>query len=134
VSIAVEGERPRPGHVYFSAQRLHLEIGTDGRLHHSAAAPLDGHRPSVTVTFRSVARAFPGACAVVLLTGMGSDGLEGMREVQACGGVTIAQDEASCVVYGMSKTAIDQGLARHIEPLGSIAERLQEVVGSHGKR
>jgi two-component system chemotaxis response regulator CheB len=86
---------------------------------------VNSHRPSVDVLFRSVAQEFgPGAIAV-LMTGMGDDGAEGMAEVKAAGGLTIAQDEDSSVVYGMPKAAIERGHASRVVSLEALANTLQ---------
>jgi two-component system, chemotaxis family, protein-glutamate methylesterase/glutaminase len=83
-------------------------------------ATVNGHRPSVDVLFRSLAREFGPDGVAVLMTGMGEDGADGMGEVRARGGTTIAQNEESCVVYGMPRAAIERGHASRILPLESI--------------
>jgi len=79
------------------------------------------HRPSVDVTFRSVARVAGANAIGVLLTGMGSDGAQGLLALRQAGARTIAQDEASCVVFGMPKAAVDLDAAERVLPLGEIA-------------
>jgi two-component system chemotaxis response regulator CheB len=86
---------------------------------------VNGHRPSVDVLFRSVAQELGSAAVAVLMTGMGEDGAEGMGAVKAAGGLTIAQTELSCVVYGMPKAAIERGYATRIVPLDAMANTLQ---------
>lgn len=95
------------------------------------AGPLvSRHRPSVDIMFRSVAR-FAGRNAVgVILTGMGSDGAGGMREMKDAGAATIAQDEASCVVYGMPKEAVARGGVDHILPLAAIPAKILELAAA----
>jgi two-component system chemotaxis response regulator CheB len=88
-------------------------------------ARVNGHRPSVDVLFRSVAEEFGGQTIAVLMTGMGDDGAEGMGAVRAAGGMTIAQSEDSCVVFGMPKAAIDRGYAVRVVPLDAISNTLQ---------
>lgn len=78
--------------------------------------------------FRSAASRFPGRSMAVILTGMGSDGALGMRLLKRHGCFTIAQDEASCVVYGMPKAVVDSGVADAVLPLGSIAARITSFV------
>ncbi len=124
VKIAQVGESPLPGIIYFPAEKKHLELDSQGRFTYSVFPPLDGHRPSVTVTFKSVANFYGRATAGVLLTGMGRDGAEGMRAIASTGGITIAQDEKSCVVFGMPKEAIALGAVKHILPLQEIAPLL----------
>jgi two-component system chemotaxis response regulator CheB len=88
-------------------------------------APVNGHRPSVDVLFRSVAREYGNAALAVLMTGMGDDGAAGMGAVQAAGGHTYAQDLASCVVDSMPKSAIDRGFADRVIALSNLAGILQ---------
>jgi two-component system chemotaxis response regulator CheB len=87
-------------------------------------AEVKGHRPSVDVLFSSLAREFGSDGVAVLMTGMGEDGADGLGEIQAHGGVTIAQNEESCVVFGMPRTAIERGYASKILPLESIPDAL----------
>jgi two-component system chemotaxis response regulator CheB len=131
--IARPGEVPLGGHVYFPAEDTHLVVDREGRLQASREPPVDGHRPSVTVTFRSVASHYGAAAAAVLLTGMGRDGGAGMLSVAEAGGLTIAQDEASCVIFGMPKHAIDLGAARRILPAAGIAAALIKTVSAHSE-
>jgi len=83
--------------------------------------PVNGHRPSVDVLFKSVAEEFKERSVAVLMTGMGEDGASGMGQVKAAGGTTIAQDEASCVVFGMPKAAIEHSYAMRVVPLEELA-------------
>ncbi len=124
IAIAQEGELPRAGTVYFAPDKYHLELNSQGRFVYSATPPVGGHCPSITVTFKSVANFYGRATAGVLLTGMGRDGAEGMQAVARIGGLTIAQDEASCVVFGMPKEAIALGAAQYILPINDIAPML----------
>jgi two-component system chemotaxis response regulator CheB len=82
------------------------------------------HIPSIDVTMRSAARSRPGRVLGILLTGMGEDGADGMATIRAGGGVTIAESEASCVVYGMPRAAVRRGGASLVLPLEEIAEVL----------
>ena len=86
---------------------------------------VNGHRPSVDVLFKSVAEEFGSKSVAVLMTGMGDDGAHGMGEVKAAGGMTIAQSEDSCVVFGMPKAAIDRGYAVRVVGLDVLANTLQ---------
>lgn len=124
VKIASAGEWPKAGTVYFPPERLHLELDSQGRFSYSSAPPMSGHRPSVTVTFNSVAKYYGKAAVGVLLTGMGRDGADGMQAIASVGGLTIAQDEKTCVVFGMPKEAIALGAVHHILPINEIAPLL----------
>jgi two-component system chemotaxis response regulator CheB len=95
---------------------------------------VNGHRPSADVLFRSVAEEFGSQSLAVLMTGMGDDGAEGMGAVKAAGGMTIAQNEESCVVFGMPKAAIDRGYALRVVPLDAMASTLQVQCGRDRKR
>ncbi|MGC9528273.1 MAG: chemotaxis-specific protein-glutamate methyltransferase CheB [Limnospira sp.] len=128
VQIARAGELPRGGTVYFAPEGRHLEFDRNGRFLYSSSPPLGGHRPSVTVTFNAVARFYGSHCLGVLLTGMGRDGADGMATIAQSGGVTVAQDEGSCVVFGMPREAIALGAARYILPVGAIATLLLNSV------
>ncbi|MBW4574697.1 MAG: chemotaxis-specific protein-glutamate methyltransferase CheB [Aphanothece sp. CMT-3BRIN-NPC111] len=124
VKIAPQGELPRPGTIYFAPERRHLELNSQGKFIYSATPPVSGHCPSVTVTFKSIANFYGRASAGVLLTGMGRDGADGMEAIARAGGLTIAQDETSCVVFGMPKEAIALGAAQYILPINDIAPML----------
>lgn len=134
VRIARPGEFPFPGTIYFPGEGTHLKIDIGGKFVSSTEPPLDGHRPSISVTMRSVAHYYGSAAAGVLLTGMGRDGADGMRIIAQAGGVTIVQDEASSVVYGMPKQAIELGAASCIVPLDEIADTLMSVVNGKGNQ
>lgn len=124
VKIANIGELPQRGNIYFPAERRHLELNCQGRFVHSATPPVGGHCPSVTVTFKSIASFYGRAALGILLTGMGRDGADGMQAIFQAGGITIAQDEASSVVFGMPKEAIALGVVQHILPVTSITPYL----------
>lgn len=86
------------------------------------------HRPSVDVMMTSVAQSYAGRCLGVIMTGMGQDGLEGIREMKKTGAKTLAQDEESCVVYGMPKAVVDAGLADKVVSLSSMAGEIVNMV------
>jgi two-component system chemotaxis response regulator CheB len=94
----------------------------------SAAAPVGSFRPSATHLFQSAAAAFGGRTVAVILTGMGDDGVAGLRAVHSAGGLVIAQDEGTSVVYGMPREAARAGVVNVVLPLPEIAQRLVEVV------
>ena len=128
VKIAQAGELPLPGTIYFPQERAHLEIDQSGRLQCSNKAPVDGHRPSVTATFTSVAEYCGDGAVGVLLTGMGNDGARGMQAIFEAGGLTIAQNEESSVVFGMPKEAIALGAVKYVLPLNKIPFMLPELL------
>ena len=131
VKIAQPGEQPLRGIVYFPQEGTHLEVDRSGRLVCSHKAPIDGHRPSVTATFRSVADYCGEAAIGILLTGMGSDGAQGMQHMFEAGGVTICQNEETSVVFGMPKQAIALGAAKYVLPVDKIASMLPEILAAN---
>jgi two-component system, chemotaxis family, protein-glutamate methylesterase/glutaminase len=121
VKVAEEGDAIVPRRVLFTPEDMHLVVQAGGRVHLSDAAPVNGHRPSIDVTFKSVARCYGARSAGILLTGMGADGAEGLLAIRQAGGVTMAQDEASCTVFGMPRAAIEMGAAQQVlSPAGLI--------------
>lgn len=132
VKEARDGDTVSPGSAIIAAGNYHLLLDRSGAVYQARvkSGPLvSRHRPSVDILFRSVAR-FAGRNAVgVILTGMGSDGSGGMKEMKDSGAVNIAQDEASCVVYGMPKEAVSKGGVDHILPLQAIPAKILELAG-----
>lgn len=128
IKIAVQGESPQPGVVYFPPERHHLEINSRGQISLAPGAPVAGHCPSVTVMFKSVAAYYRRSAVGVLLTGMGRDGADGLQAMAQAGSLTIAQDEATCVVFGMPKEAIALGAAQQVLSLPAIAPFLLNQV------
>jgi two-component system chemotaxis response regulator CheB len=125
VKEAEEGDRIAPGRALIAPGNRHLAVHRSGA--HYQARLLDGppvsrHRPSVDVLFRSAAQAAGRNAVGVILTGMGDDGAAGLLEMRQAGAHTIAQDEASCVVFGMPKEAIALGAAAEVLPLDRVAE------------
>jgi two-component system chemotaxis response regulator CheB len=125
VCEATDRQRLEPGCAYVAPGNFHLSvkrIGTAFEARIDQAPPVNRHRPSVDVLFDSVAAAAGEGATAVILTGMGGDGAQGMRRVKQAGGHTLAQDEGSCVVFGMPKTAIATGCVDRVAPLTAIAE------------
>jgi len=132
VREAIHGESPQPNTVYIApgGRQMRLGAGADHRpiLELTDDPPENNCRPAVDYLFRSAANRFPGRSMAVILTGMGNDGTLGLRLLKRHGCFVIAQDEASCVVYGMPKSAVDAGVVDVALPLGSIASRIAAVV------
>ena len=128
VQVAQGGEIPLPGHVYVAPDDHHLRVGPRGELQTTGDEPHNGHRPSVGVLFRSVAGRFGRRAIGVLLTGMGRDGAEELKLMADQGALTVAQDEESCVVFGMPAEAIRLGAAKFVFPPHGIAEFLTTAV------
>jgi two-component system chemotaxis response regulator CheB len=135
VSEAVHGERALPGHVYIAPGDRHMKLERSGANYVIAlneGAPVNRHRPSVEVLFRSVAEVAGPNALGVMLTGMGKDGAAAMLEMKQAGAFNIAQDEATSIVFGMPKEAIAAGAVDEVLPLGEIAERLQTRLAEMG--
>lgn len=127
VREAVEGMRLLPGQVAVAPGGRHLRVSSGLAVVLTAEPAEARHIPSIDVAMRSAARSRPGRVLGILLTGMGEDGADGMATIRAGGGVTIAESEASCVVYGMPRAAVRRGGASLVLPLEEIAELLAAV-------
>lgn len=127
VKEAEDGERVLPGHAYIAPGARHLELARSGanyQVRLNDGPPVNRHRPSVDVLFRSVAQ-YAGRNAVgVILTGMGNDGAAGMLELHQAGAYTLAQNEASCVVFGMPREAIAMGGVDEVVDLHQVSQRM----------
>jgi two-component system chemotaxis response regulator CheB len=128
IVTAETGIQPQPGTVYFPREGTHLVLDSQGRLECSEAPAHEGHRPSISMTFRSLAQHHGKSAVGVLLTGMGRDGVEGMRAIAQAGGTTIAQDEQSSTIFGMPREAIAANAARYVLPLPKIAPALLKLL------
>lgn len=137
VKEAHDGDRVLPGHAYIAPGDRHLLLARSGANYITQIAdgpPVSRHRPSVDVLFRSAANSAGKNCIGVIMTGMGDDGANGMLEMNQAGAHTIAQDEASCVVFGMPKEAIARGGVNEIVPLSEIPRRIVNSLAQHGQR
>lgn len=136
VKEAEDGERIVPGHAYIAPGDAHLLLERSGANYVArldAGLPVNRHRPSVDVLFHSSARQAGRNAVGVLLTGMGRDGADGLLAMRRAGAVTVAQDEATSLVFGMPREAIALGGATEILALGDIAPRLMALVEESGR-
>lgn len=127
VREARDGEDACEGGVYVAPGGRHLLVqrsASGWRLRLSDEPPVNRHRPSVDTLFRSLAQVAGPRCIALILTGMGADGAEAMLELRRSGATTLAQDEASCVVFGMPRQAIALGAAQEVVGLDQVAARL----------
>jgi two-component system, chemotaxis family, protein-glutamate methylesterase/glutaminase len=127
VKEAQDGDTVMRGHVLIAPGGKHTLLERQGARYLVSVreGPLvSRHRPSVDVLFRSAARSAGSNAVGIIMTGMGDDGARGLLEMQQCGARTFAQDEASCIVFGMPKEAIARGAADKVIPLGAIAREL----------
>jgi two-component system chemotaxis response regulator CheB len=130
VKEAEHGDTVLRGRVLIAPGNFHTMIERSGARYHVSVKPgplVSRHRPSVDVLFRSAARNVGPNAVGVIMTGMGDDGARGMEEMKTAGAFTIAQDEATCVVFGMPKEAIDRHCVDRVLPLGRIAGEIQRA-------
>ncbi|MBF0244840.1 MAG: chemotaxis response regulator protein-glutamate methylesterase [Planctomycetes bacterium] len=135
VREAKHGEPVDPALVYLAPGGRHMQLHLGGqglKLAIDDGPPEQGCRPSVDVFLRSALQALGGQAVCVMLTGMGRDGAEGLANMKKAGAVTIAQDEASSVVWGMPKAAIDTGCVDLVLPLAHIAAKVRQILGGGG--
>jgi two-component system chemotaxis response regulator CheB len=137
VREAAGEERILPGHAYIAPGHSHLLLARSGanyvtRLEQTD--PVNRHRPSVDVLFRSTARSAGKNAVGVILTGMGKDGAAGMLEMKQAGSYNFAQDEASCVVFGMPREAIALGAAHEVGALQALPGMVLNYLATHGSR
>lgn len=123
VRLAEDGERPGPGRVYVAPEEKHLGLKA-GKIVLSDELAIHGFRPSATHLFDSVGRTYGRKSLGVILTGMGRDGVEGLRTLRKNGGTTVAQDKKTSVVFGMPGAAVAEGLADDVIPIDSIADHI----------
>ena len=138
VHEAEDGQRVLPGHVYLAPGGIaHMKLARSGAnyvVRLDSSEPVNRHRPSVDVLFSSVAQVAGKNAVGCLLTGMGKDGALGLLAMKQAGADTYAQDEATCVVFGMPREALHIGAADQAVPLPEISERLLKSAGSYGHR
>lgn len=132
VTVAQDLEPLVPGSVFIAPDDRQLGVASEGWVRVTQDPPIEGFRPSATHLFRTAAAAYGPGVAAVMLTGMGSDGVDGLRAIKAAGGLVIAQDEATSVVYGMPREASRAGVVDLELPLPDIAAHLTLLLA--GKR
>lgn len=137
VNEAAGGERVLPGHAYIAPGHSHLLLARSGANYVTQLDQgelVNRHRPSVDVLFRSAASAAGKNAVGVILTGMGKDGAAGMLEMKNAGAYNFAQDEASCVVFGMPREAIALGATHEVGPLNALPGMVLGYLATHGSR
>jgi two-component system chemotaxis response regulator CheB len=135
VKEAADGDTVVPGRALIAPGGYHMELDRSGAVYQvrvRGGELVSRHRPSVNVLFRSVAKIAGRNAVGAILTGMGNDGAEGMKEMRVHGAATIAQDEESCVVFGMPKEAIAMGGVDHVLPLEAIPGKILELAALKG--
>lgn len=130
VAEAAGGEALDPAKLFLAPGGAHLRMGPDGRVRLSDEAPLGGLRPRADLTITDAAKLFGPAMVLVVLTGMGKDGLEGARAVKAAGGRVLVEAESTCVVYGMPRAVAEAGLADEVLPLHELPAAIAREAGA----
>jgi two-component system chemotaxis response regulator CheB len=137
VKEAEDGDSVLPGHALVAPGNYHMTLARSGArylVHLNQDPPVNRHRPSVDVTFASVAKHAGGNSVGIILTGMGNDGAAGLLEMKQSGAYTIAQNESTCVVFGMPKEAIQAGAVDVVLSLGDIPHALLRQLREAGRR
>lgn len=127
VALAGHGDIPRPGTVLLAPDDYHMRVSMGGVIELSKAPPCNGLRPSADYLFHSLADAYGYRAMAIMLTGIGDDGVAGLVALHQAGGLTVAQDERSCVVYGMPQGVIDRNAVDRVLTLDQIAMLLNQL-------
>lgn len=128
VQVAADGDVLVGGAVFLAPDGSHLRVTADGAVRVDAGPPIGGHRPSATALFDSVAEVYGDSAIGVVLTGMGSDGVDGLTRLRAAGAATLAQDAASSVVFGMPGAAVEAGAVERVLTLDDLGPTITALV------
>jgi two-component system chemotaxis response regulator CheB len=129
VHVAVRNEQLLPGHVYLAPDDQHMSVFMRDYTACRSMQSGDRYCPSADILFESVAAVYGRRAIGVILTGMGDDGARGLQALRAAGGCTLAQDQASCVVYGMPRAAVELGAVERVAPLADLARAVCDLTG-----
>jgi two-component system chemotaxis response regulator CheB len=132
VHVTAPNELLLPGHIYLAPDDQHMRVFVRDYAASRPLQPADRYCPSADVMFESVAAVYGQRAIGVILTGMGDDGARGLRALKTAGGRTLAQDEASCVVYGMPRVAVELGAVERVVPLAELARAVRELSRAGG--
>ena len=127
VAIAGHGDKPQPGTALLAPDDYHMQVDAQGRIELLKGSPYRGLRPSANYLFHSLARFVGPQTVGIVLTGMGDDGAEGLQAIHQQGGLTIAQEEKGCVVFGMPREAIARNAAQRVLSLEEIGYLLLQL-------
>ncbi|MCL2719827.1 MAG: chemotaxis-specific protein-glutamate methyltransferase CheB [Treponema sp.] len=130
VQLAEEGVFPLKGNVYVAPTDKHLTIGAAG-LSFDDGEPVNNQKPAADILFKTAAAQYGNSIISIVLTGMGNDGAEGTKLIKESGGLTIAQDEATSMIFGMPAAAVETGNVDLVLPLGEIAQKLILLTGGN---
>ena len=134
VREAEEGDIIRTGMALMAPGGLHMTVESGGIIHLNDGPVVHGVRPAADITMKSVAGVYGSNVAVAVLTGMGSDGRDGVRAIKAAGGSSVVEHESTCAVYGMPRSIVDAGLADEIVPLDQIPSVLTRYMHERSLR
>lgn len=129
IQIALEGTSLKSGQVYLAPGGLHLTLVRNSTVHLHDGEKVNSVRPAVDVAMKSLVQPIGMKLAGVILTGMGADGAAGIAHIKQLGGITIAQDQKTSIIYGMPKAAADTGKVDFILPTDRIADKMRELFG-----
>jgi len=132
IRVAAHADRLEPGMAYVAPDGTHMQVHAEGRIVLTSEAPVNGFRPSVATLFKSAADQFGRRAAGLLMTGMGQDGAKELATLRQAGGLTMVQDRASAVIYGMPGEAVRLGAAMHVLAPQGMAETLNRLVPTEG--
>lgn len=133
IELAREGQTPQPNHAYIAPSGHHLELDGQGHLRVYAGPPVNNHRPNGDLLLRSLAQYSPKHSFGLILSGMGKDGADGLAAMHKSGCTTLAQDEASSVVYGMPGAALSIGAVDHVVNLDAIADIITHIANRRSR-
>jgi len=128
VQIAEDGMLPVKGNVYVAPTDKHITVNESG-IFFDNSDPINNQKPAADILFKSAAKLYGNTLISIVLTGMGNDGAEGTKRVKNSGGITMAQDESSSMIFGMPQTAIETGCVDIVIPLNEIANKLVFLTG-----
>ncbi|MCK5706328.1 MAG: chemotaxis-specific protein-glutamate methyltransferase CheB [Candidatus Aureabacteria bacterium] len=128
ISMASGGTFIQPGHIYVAPENIHTQVMHNGLVHLLASPPYKGHKPSGNILLKSIANSYGPNTIGVILTGMGSDGCEGLMEIKKKGGRTLSQNEATSIVYGMPKVAMESGASEKEYPISKIGLEITKLI------
>jgi two-component system chemotaxis response regulator CheB len=129
ITLAQEGVAVQAGHVYLAPGGLHLTLSRNSQIHLQDGEKVNSVRPSIDVAMKSLTAPLGIKLAGIVLTGMGSDGAAGIVHIKQLGGITIAQDQKTSIIYGMPKAAAETGRIDFILPTEKIADKIKEIFG-----
>jgi two-component system, chemotaxis family, protein-glutamate methylesterase/glutaminase len=133
VKEASDGDSILAGQALLAPGGWHMEVQRDGTVSLNESPPIHGVRPAIDMTMVSAVSTYAHRVHSVILTGMGSDGLEGSRQVKRAGGFVVAENELTCVVYGMPKVVIEAGLADRVALLDDVGSALSELLNGQAR-